>query len=219
MSDPINQNHATPSIIAELNGDVLPLAPGEAPLEHDAPRDAQLTVKVKAAPSKVAAMDAIHSTKAGGDGYRVRVQGEYLAEAPGGKGKVAKPFEIEVNLPSLDGALSVIKNTILARAVKKKYPDAIKPRGAGRIVHAHPLTPSTPQTRNLQYMDHDNLVLYVKQVGAPLDPSDYPDVVDLRDAVIDWTQNPKGFEAREAVKLGERKLHAGVADMNPDLAD
>lgn len=209
------------SIIDELNGDVRdplpPVAPGDSPLEHDAPRESQLTVRPVAAPAGVKGLDAVHSKKAGGLGYRVGVKGDYVAESPTGRGKITKPFEIEVNLPALDGALSVIKNHLLDKALKKKYPDALKARGAGRIVYAYPLSDALPETRNLQYMDRNALAVYVAQVRAPIDVAAYPDVVDLRDAIIDWTQTPNGFEAREAAKMSKQAISRDVAALNPDL--
>ena len=54
--------------------------------------------------------------------------------------------------------------------------------------------------------------------NVPLNPSEYSDVVVLRSAVIDYTLNPKGFEAREKIKQDERKIDAELAALNPDLS-
>lgn len=189
------------------------------PLELDpALTNDPLETKPVAAPSATAALNAEHSTKAGGKGFAVTVQGEYYAPAQDAPGKkIKKPYKVTINLPSLDSALSIIKNKLINAAIKRAYPESLGERTC-EIVSAIPLSPSTQESNHLQFMNRPRLERYVVDHGVPLKPEDYDDVVVLRNAVIDFTLNPKGFEAREAAKQADRKIEAELAEMNPGLA-
>lgn len=207
-------------LMKELNGESD--APPEGKWVGEAPtpaptRDEELTVgAAKAPPSITRQMDAQFATNQGGHGYKVNLKGEYLAESSTGKGKIRKEFEISVNLPKLDAALSIIKNRLLKPAMKKKYPDFIVERTV-YVVDATPLSPATPKSNNLAYMDFDQLKTYAAQVRAPIDPAAYFDVIHLRDAIIDWTQTPDGFKDREAVRQAARAEEREIAALNPGL--
>jgi len=162
------------------------------------------------------AADAVHATKAGGKGWRVVVKGEYLALAAGGRGKVKRDYEAEFVLPNLDAALSIIKNKLLDSALRKKYPDFVAAR-TNKIVDARPLSPETPASRNLQYMNRAQLEAHVQEIRAPISIQDYPDVTDLRDAVIDYTQTPKGFAEREALRQKDRAEDRELRALNPEI--
>lgn len=200
-------------LLAELNGALPPLAPGETAPVQGASREEELTVGAPATPSASQAADAVHATRSGGRGYRVVVVGEYRAESANGKGKMSKPYSIEVLLPNLDRALSVIKNKLLKPALTKKYPDFAGVR-TNRIESATPLSPETPASRNLAYMDRAGLVAHILEVRAPINAAEYPDVTNLRDAIIDFTQTPKGFAEREAVRQKDRLEDAELAALN-----
>ena len=79
-------------LLSQLNGEGLPPlidpAPDAAPSRAD-----QLTVEDPRPLSPVQRADASHATKVGGKGWKVVVRGEYFAENPSGKGKIAKPTE------------------------------------------------------------------------------------------------------------------------------
>lgn len=203
-------------LMKELNGELPPLAPGEVAPTPAPSRDEQLTVPGPIKPSAARAADAVHSTRSGGSGWRVKVKGDYFAQSPEGRGKVKKDYEAEFNLPNLDAALSVIKNKLLAPTLRKKYADFVRARTC-RIIDALPMSPNTPATRNLQYMNREQLMEHVAAVRAPIDPEAYVDVTDLRDAVIDFTQTPKGFEDREARRQKDRAETAALAALNPDI--
>ena len=203
-------------LLAELNGDLPPLAPGEIAPVPAPSRDEQLTVARAPIPSQTKAADAVHATKAGGKGWRVVVKGEYLALAAGGRGKVKRDYEAEFVLPNLDAALSIIKNKLLDSALRKKYPDFVAAR-TNKIVDARPLSPETPASRNLQYMNRAQLEAHVQEIRAPISIQDYPDVTDLRDAVIDYTQTPKGFAEREALRQKDRAEDRELRALNPEI--
>lgn len=180
------------------------------PLEIPAP--APLTAVQKA--------DEKHSTKAGGSGYSVKVRGDYYAPSKDQPGKKVKnKYEVDVNLPSLDNALSVIRSYLVAPAIRRnpKYADFSSVRTC-EIVSVTPLSASTPDSRNLQFMSREGLEAFISDQNAPIDPKEYEDLGDLRRSVIDFQLNPRGFEDREVKRRKERKLKAELAAMNPELA-
>lgn len=206
-------------LLAQLNGDMPPLAPGEVALVPAPSRAAELTVATPQAPSPVQAADSAHATKVGGKGWKVVVKGEYYAENVGGqRGKIAKPYEAAFNLPHLyDGAaLSIIKNKLLDSALRKLYPDFIAVR-TNKIASATPLSGETPLSTNIQFMNRGQLVAHVAHIRAPINCASYKDDADLRDALIDFIQTPDGFEKREAKRQSDRNIDAELANLNPDI--
>lgn len=207
-------------LLDQLNGDdapMPPLAPGEVAPAAAASRDAALTVS-QPPKTAVEAANAKHATKSGGEGFLVVVTGTYyaLVDASGAKrGKIEKPYSEEFTLPSLDAALSTIKNKLLDNRLRKKYPDFVGVR-THRIKDARPKDPRAPGSNNLQYMDRPALEAYVKQAKVPVDVAAYPETADLRDAVIDYTLTPKGFAEREAVRQKSRAEDLELKRLNPD---
>jgi hypothetical protein len=207
-------------LLAELNGgSPMPPMIDEAPTAAPS-RENELTVPAPSKPSPVAAADAVHATRAGGKGYRVRVKGEYYALGAEGRGKVKRPYTAEFNLASLDKALSIIKNKLLTLALKKAHPDFAADRTCF-IVDATPLSPATPKSNNLAYMDRGQLEEYVRASAPriPIDPSpeNYPDVTHLREAIIDYIQTPDGFAEREKERQEKRAEDRELAALNPGL--
>lgn len=194
-----------------VNVDVVPEAPAEDPLD----------VKPQPRPSATAALDAKHSTAAGGQGYAVTVVGDFYVPAKDAPGKkVLKPYKIQVNLPHLDGALSVIKNRLLDVALRKKHgAEGYLGYHTHHIEKAVPLG-NSPAVRHLQYMDRAGLEAFIadeRSRGCTIDASFYRDVEKLRNAVMDYAQNPQGFEKREAARQADLKTQAELEAMNPDL--
>lgn len=152
-------------------------------------------------------------------GYRVAVRGEYFAFAPGGgREKVKKPFNAAFNLPSLDGALGVIRGRLLDKYLNKKYTDFVSARTCC-IVSATPLSDATPESTNLRYMPAERLLRYIEDHKVPIDPALYgEDEAGLRASVIDFVQNPKGFPEREARRVDSMKADRALAELNPDIA-
>lgn len=161
--------------------------------------------------------DAVHSTKAGGKGYAVTVKGDYYAPSVDQPGKkVKKPYEVVVNVPSLDSAMSIIRRQLLTPAIMKLDPQCSGPR-TYEIVSARPLSAQTPESTNLQFMPRHALESHIALIKAPIRPSEYADVTVLRAAVIDFSVNPTGFEKREAEKQALRAETDALALLNPDL--
>lgn len=187
-----------------------------AKLAADAAAEDPLAVKPKPTPSAIAAKDAVHATQFGGKGYRVTVEGNYFAPAKDAPGKkVLKPYKLEVNLPQLDGALSIIKNKLLPILLPKKHPESM-----GFQTHAitgYVALGGAPESNHLTLMKRPQLEQFVEQNGVPLKPEEYADTEVLREAIIDWTLNPKDFEKREAARQADRAETKKLLDMNPEL--
>ncbi|MDE2019174.1 MAG: hypothetical protein KGJ13_02375 [Patescibacteria group bacterium] len=161
--------------------------------------------------------DEQFSTAVGGKGYKVTLKGEYFAVSKDNeRTKVRKPYEVSVNIAKLDKALGIIVGNLLGPALKRKYPDYSTFR-TYQIVGAVPLSAETPQTSHLQYMTKAQLVAHIRDIQAPIDPQDYPDVAELREAVIDYSYNPKDFVKREAKRMETRDRQRELRSLNPDL--
>lgn len=204
-------------LVAQLNGK-KGITDDNVSVPAESLRDPLDVTPVTSSAPSIQKSDAVHSTKvAGGKGYRVVVVGDFYRLAKEGKGKVADRYELAFNLPALEGALSKIVGKLLLPALQKRYPGAIGYR-THEVKSAEPLTPDTPPTNSLQFMDRERLERYIVDNGVPIAPADYDDVLVLREAVIDHKLNPKDFEKREARKQAERAETRELMALNPELA-
>lgn len=149
-------------------------------------------------------------------GYAVTVTGEYLAPAKDSPGrKVKMPYTVTAKVKTLDGALSTIVKYLLTDLIKKDHPEMTSVY-THHMVKAEPLAKDMPESTNLQYMPLKRLLEFVRDYSVPVDPANYPDDegVTLRASVIDWKQNPKDFEKREALRVEEMKKKAELAELN-----
>ena len=160
--------------------------------------------------------DEQFSTAVGGKGYKVTLTGEYFAFGTKKEGKAPIKYEVAVNIGSLDRALGVIVGSLLLPALKRKYPDCESFR-TYQIASAVPLTPQTPETSHIQYMSREQLIEHIRSIQAPIDPEDYKDVAELREAVIDYSYNPKDFVKRQEKNLASRERKRELKALNPGL--
>lgn len=212
-------NPQNDALLAELGMPGATVENPDGPIPSDTAKD-PLEVAAPVKKPIVAQMDAKHSTTVGGKGYTVTVQGEYFASSPEFPNKkVSRNYSVKLNLPSLDRALSIIKNKMLGPKLQSIYKDYISFR-THEIVEARPLSPETPESTNLAYMSREKLLQYVKENNVPVDVADevYTDVVLLRSAVVDYVLNPKGFEEREARRIVDHKETLELRKMNPEVA-
>lgn len=211
-------------LLAELKGDI-----SIAGTQVDPPPVTDRTDLLEVAPDKplplAKALDARHSTAAGGKGYAITVTGDYFADAgsdnPGRKLK--KPYTVVVNIPSLgvgNEALSLIRKRLLDAAIRrdKNYADSRGHRTA-RISDVRPLSPASPESTNIRFMSREALEGHAKFTRIPLDLGAYAALSTdiLREAIADYTINPKGFEARETARQAQRQQDAELAAINPGL--
>lgn len=228
VADPFATAPETAALLGELKG--LPGAPSVTTLDAhpDAPQDPNPLKIVPAAPTPLLkAADAIHSKPAGGKGYRVTVSGEYYAPSADHTGKIAKRYKLDFNVPSLEmedpttkqtvGALGVIVGKLLIPALKRLDPSAIGYR-THEVVETKPLG-DAPPTNDVQYMGRPALEAQIAAVKAPIDVEKITRVEDLRESLVDFLLNPKGFAEREAARHANREQLAELHRMNPELAD
>ena len=195
-------------LLAELNGTAATPQEGVelAAAEKEAKAD---PLAVPAPKKKSAAKRAAEQAEAAAiakgtavKGYAITVEGDYAVasiEVPGKKMK--KQYSITVNVPELEGALSTIKNKLLDKVLKMKYPGYLT-YYTHEIVDTKPLTADTPPAANVAYMNLLQLQGHVRDQRLPIDVEKYgADVKNLRAAVVDCVLNPGGFVEREAKRL------------------
>lgn len=157
----------------------------------------QLETRPSAAPKptpRAQTLDKTHSKAAGGNGYRVVVEGEYYAKSIETKGNVIKRYKLPFNLPSLINAkgespLGIIVGKLLKAALVKLDPLAVTFR-THAIISVDPLN-GAPEPTSIQYMNFEALKSYVKTSlpEFPVDVDEYFDVAHLREDVIDFKTN------------------------------
>ena len=209
-------------LLAELNGEAA--TPKEAE-ELEAAEALKKIDPLKVLPAKKKSAAQRMAEKAKKDegikpeaaikGYAVTVRGIYTvpaADAPGKKLK--KDYEIVANVATLEGALSTIKNKLLDKMLRMKYPGYVTFL-THEITDVRALSADTPPADNVAYMNFDDLKAHIRRERAPIDPKNYEgDVVGLRAAVVDFTLNPKGFSEREEKRLADRKETAELEALN-----
>ena len=229
MFDDIKNSEADADLMAELNGGTSPAAAPVVPdglPEAATPEDAEqlaaeaastarnpLILEPEPAPSALAKLKAKGAAIA--KGYDIVVEGTYItASAAIGVKKEKKPFTVNVVLPSLDSALSVIKNKLLDKVIPMKYKDYGTYR-TYEITKATPRTGDTAPTNNVAFMDEKDLVTLVKGRRIPVNPKDYAgDLKGFRAAVVDFLLNPKDFAKRQAARVKERAADLELERLN-----
>lgn len=217
--------HPDDDLLAELNGEAAtPAEAEELAAAAKATAANPLVVNPIPAPSATAAAEAKMNAAAGDNrlrGYCVTVEGNYSAPSVDTPGrKVKRPYSIDVNLPSLERALSIIKNKMLDKMLKMKYPDYVTYL-THEIVNVRPLTADTPESNNVAYMSAAGLLNFVATRAIPLDlEKNYDngkDIRGIRATVTDYLLNPKGFKEREAKRLADAKTDRELEALNPTL--
>jgi hypothetical protein len=209
-------------LLAELNGEAA--TPEEAKELANAKKEATvdpLAVLPKKKRSAAAAAEekaAVEAAKKGASvrGYAVTVEGEYLVASKDVAGKKNKlPYSLTVNVRELEGALSTIKNKLLDKMLRMKYPGYLT-YATHEIVDARPLTTDTPPAANVAYMTWDQLVALIREERMPISVSAYDDgdVKNLRAAVVDFRVNPTDFNLREERRLASLREDKELAALN-----
>jgi hypothetical protein len=177
-----------------------------------------LQVAPPAAGSATARFQAAATAKGPVRGYRVTVEGLYLSPSKDVPTKsTKKPYKLVVNLTSIEGALSTIKNKMLDKLLKMSYPD-YKTYSTHVITNVERLSEDTPPVDNVAYMDLPKLLQFIEFKKVPVDVKTYgEDVVNLRNAVVDFLLNPKGFEEREEKRLADLMETRELEKLNPDM--
>ncbi|MCK5664842.1 MAG: hypothetical protein KAI17_15230, partial [Thiotrichaceae bacterium] len=150
-------------------------------------------------------------------GFRVTVEGEYFTPGVAGK-KGLGTYKIEVMLPKMEAALSVIKNKLLDRAIKLKHPESVGYR-------THTITnvvcldgSSAVNAITPNEMNYSQLIEYVANKKLPVDPETFPEIAHLRAAIILAENDPKEFARKQAIAAEDQAENKALAELNPGLS-
>lgn len=153
-------------------------------------------------------------------GFTVTVVGEYIARSGVlGNEKVARPYEIEGNIPTLHAALSIVKNKLLDPLLSKKYSDYV----TYRTYHITKISPIDPNDASLladipvSYMDRESLIQFCKKNNLPVETHLYPDLFKLREAVEFAYTDPKGYVKKLELRRNDLEMDREVAALNPEV--
>lgn len=153
------------------------------------------------------------------EGFLITVEGQYYSVYMDGDGhqqKKIRNYKIQVKLPSMDAALSVIRNHLLDPALKKKYPDYTRYR-----THIVKRVASLDggHVSNIRYMGAKQLIQYIQANGLPIDTEIITDTQELREAISRYEDNPDQYEKWFAKISDERKTKQMLSALNPELFD
>lgn len=151
-------------------------------------------------------------------GYKVVVQGDYYASAPG-HGKMVKRYKVEVMLPSMDRALSVIKNKILQPLLKNKLPDYLSFRTYEIVSYEAVGGVKSPTNIPVHIMNRPELIKYIEDEGLPVKVKDFIEIQDLRDAILYAVQDPIGYEKKFTEKKADAAENKALKELNPGITE
>ncbi len=150
-------------------------------------------------------------------GYKITIEGTYYKSVSGGgKGKELSNYSIEVNLPSMDSALSVIKNKVLNAVLKKKYNDYVSYR-THDIVNVEPFGNIKSVNLSVWQMNRDALEEYILEGKMQVHAYLYPTLLELRRAVSMLEQDPNKFESHQRLVEEDFELTSSIRELNPEL--
>ena len=152
--------------------------------------------------------------------FHVKVVGQYVARSGVmEKEKIKKNYEIEGNIPTLNCALSIVKNKLLAPALAKKYPDYVTFL-TYHIVETVPLdekAKSSMRQAEISFMDRATIIRYIKDNALGVDARYYPNLFRLREAVQMAKEDPEGYKKQFALREPDLRLDIEMAEANPEL--
>lgn len=154
--------------------------------------------------------------------FKVTVVGDYVGRSPNSeKEKIRKKYEVTGVIPTLNSALSVVKNKLLFPALSKKYADFVS-FTTYHIVKIEPLDERSREQMSrseVQYMDRESLLRYIKDNALPVEAKYYPDLFKLREAVQAAKEDEAGYLKAFELKKADLTLDLQMAAANPELFD
>lgn len=152
--------------------------------------------------------------------YEVTVEGDYYALVDGRK--TIRPYKVKVYVPEKAtkvNTLSVIKKNLLAKVLKKKYPDYTRYR-------TYTITDTScgdKEIKVLALMNLKQITSFIQKKQLPIDLALFPSVQELRRAILDFKESPETFEAiqkRREETMGDKlAMERALKRANPDLFD
>lgn len=157
-------------------------------------------------------------------GFEVTVEGDYFVTD--GRNKGLKRYIFNFKIPSMDSALSVIKNKVLDMVLKKKYSDYISyrtyiitkvtPFGTAKISGAFDLWSSSRDEVERYIRKSDMLVVDGKSLGT-LKVKFYPTLMGLREAVQLAEADPDRFLLNQAKLEKDFIFTESLRALNPEM--
>lgn len=152
-------------------------------------------------------------------GFRVTVEGDFYVQDASGKGKELRKYKVDVNVITMDSALSVIKNKLLAKALTRKYPGFLNFR-THTITNVDALDgASLAGSLTILEMNRDQIAAYIESKKLPVNMKVYPEMPDLRDAIRFAETTPKLYPEYERKVSKENKENEDLKKLNPELND
>ncbi len=152
------------------------------------------------------------------NGFLVTVEGDFFGASRSGDRKREKyPYRIQVKVPSPEGALSLIKNKLLDKVLRRNYDNYFAFR-------THQLVSITQLDGSKVYgltdprlMDFNDLAAYVKQNNLPLKLELYTDLGYFRTMVHLAQTNQREFLIKQANLAKDSEEDKLLAELNPEL--
>ncbi|MBT5303850.1 MAG: hypothetical protein HOL31_02070 [Candidatus Scalindua sp.] len=148
-------------------------------------------------------------------GYTISVEGQYFVGAGEGK-RTLSNYKFDINLPSMDSALSIIKNKILPVILPKMYPDYLMYR-THDIVDVKPFGNVAQAKAVLWQMNRPTIISYITENELPVNVEIYETLMELRQAVEMAEADPDNFLIVQGKAEKDFKLLSGIKSLNPDL--
>ena len=123
-------------------------------------------------------------------GFDLTVEGDYFVTE--GKHKGLARYEFEFRLPSMDSALSIIKNKVLDMVLKKKYPDYVSYR-TYQITKVKPFGTAVLSGFDLWSASREEVEKYIRKEELPVKVKFYPSLMNLREGVQLAEADPDRF--------------------------
>ncbi len=153
-------------------------------------------------------------------GYLVTVEGDYIGSATEFDRKRQKfPYRIKVVVANPEGALSVIKNKLLGKALRRQYPNYHMWRTHQLVSIVNRDGSKVQGITNIRLMDFDDLADYVRKNKLPVKLELYTDLGYLRKMVFLAETNQHEFRIKQLNLEKDCEQNKQLRELNPDLYD
>lgn len=149
-------------------------------------------------------------------GYTVTVEGQFFVAVGGGKGRGLRRYRFDVKLPTMDSALSIIKNKILDMVLMRKFEDYVTYR-TYNIVNVVPFGKATDAKLTVWQMNRNALEKYIRENELPVKSKLYPVLTSLREATEMAEREPDRFLRVQEQTEKDFKLTNALRELNPEL--
>ncbi len=150
--------------------------------------------------------------------FVVTVEGEFYSAVPNSRGKTIESYLVEAHIPSMENALSTIKNKLLLQLLKRKYPNAtgFRTYEITNVESSSPKKATPPKIKNnIRFMSRKALTTFIEEHGLSIVPSMYTTLSTLRTDIERALDDPEQFEKDNAAFKQEKALEKTLASLNP----